>query len=375
MDFDIDPNMHNLSWIRFLLMVFTEKGRKKLRHYFFFRDDFYKKKFVNLEKLFKWKYPNADKKKCELFKKFYKKVKEVEGLKVRGIKKDESYDNEFIKFKKELNFNEQYKNIYNDRKVFSELADIEEKEICTKDGIKIQSMCFMPKKPHNDSSKKIALVVSPPRFYIHYNFSILGHEKLYNRFAIKFRGCGENESNRGIPNKEAIRIDYEAAYEYLVKEKKYDPKDIVIVGYCAGCDTAYYLAKKYKASSLILVSPPKNLIDRKLTYFLPKMSLWLLDSSYDFGVGDLYNVKCPVHIICGTNDRITPLKDNAQKIYEATKNDDRYIILHKFKPLGHYLWKTGEERHEKVRDLIADIFCEEIKYKESRKVVEHDTSI
>ncbi len=330
---------------------------QKISHFLFFSDYYNEYKyFSELDDLYKHKFPNGkydkewDKLKAEIKKQNAKK--ETYKFKIQ--------DKKLKKLAKELNLEAEkkcfcFRNHFAHSHVYS---SVEVKEIRTKDNKKLQT-AYLEKR-----GEKVILLVAPEGSF---NSKFETIKWKYSCFVVT------NNSTRA-PSKESVNIDYEAAFEYLVEEKDINPEDIIVMGYCRGAEAATHIARKYNPGKLILVSPPYKLkgFDFNGCYIVRKILkrlVSLIPENYNFAVGKLDKVTCPVHIMFDKKDEIFAYEKNGKKIFNDNR-DKGTIKLHTFTGMGHDLF-SYKKKYDKIKEVMFDIINEsEYNCKES-KIIYH----
>lgn len=167
----------------------------------------------------------------------------------------------------------------------------------------------------------------------------------YSVFSPEYRAFGKNPPET-ISNETFLR-DTQAAYDYLVKDKGINPKDICVIGHSFGGFTASQLVKKNpNTGRLILVAPLDNFGDEMVRSSAIKhispFALKLLRniSLLRAYLRNLFNTKkqlekstVPVDIIHSMNDRVISYK-TAQYLAENTHNLQG---MHLLKTGGHVM--------------------------------------
>ncbi|TMM57380.1 alpha/beta hydrolase [Maribacter algarum] len=205
----------------------------------------------------------------------------------------------------------------------------------TKDGAKLNAVHIQ-----NNSSKGVAL-------YFHGNsgnVSHLGHvanlltSKGYDAILVDYRTYGKST---GELSEEALNADAQLFYEYATKQ--YDENEIVLYGRSFGTGIASRLAAKNNPCRLILESPFSSAVDLGNHRFPILPVSWL--SEFRFPSTEyMKEVKCPIYIFHGTDDKVIPYKF-AQKLYESIPGDGKKFYT--IEGVGHnYLqdyevFKTG----------------------------------
>lgn len=131
-------------------------------------------------------------------------------------------------------------------------------------------------------------------------------------FIIDYRGYGKSE---GVPTEEGTYLDAEAAWNYLVEEKKIEPSSIIIYGRSLGGPIGARIAEKYKPKAFILDSTFTSIKDigAKLYPFLPVRKFFKFEYNT---IEYLKGVDCPVLVIHSRADNYIPFS-HAQKLLET----------------------------------------------------------
>lgn len=141
-------------------------------------------------------------------------------------------------------------------------------------------------------------------------------------FIFDYRGYGESV---GKPNEEGTYLDVEAAFKWLVEEKKVPPADIIIFGRSLGGSIAAYLAVRVDAAALIIESCFTSYADigRKFYPYMP-VSMF---AKFSYPTIDyVRGVDCPVMIIHSRDDDIIPF-EFGQQLYEAVDGPSDFIEI------------------------------------------------
>ncbi len=154
-----------------------------------------------------------------------------------------------------------------------------------------------------------------------------------NVFEVDYRGYGRSE---GSPNEAGVYRDGEAAFRYLTRNRHFDPRDVYIYGHSLGGAVATEIAFRHPCGGLIVESSftsTRAMARRALK--VPFME-YAMQSRFD-SVGKIPQVKAPVMIIHGTNDKLIPYSmgqqlfqaAHEQKIFlgvEGAGHDDPYMV-------------------------------------------------
>ncbi len=146
------------------------------------------------------------------------------------------------------------------------------------------------------------------------SFTQFGYEVLI----MDYRGYGKSVGER---TEDILYQDAQLFYE-LAKER-FEEKDIILYGRSLGTGIASFIASKNAPKKLILETPYFSLVDvaKGRFPFLPVgylMKYKLPSHTY------LQEVKAPIRIFHGTNDRVVPYK-SGKKLFESISNPDKVI--------------------------------------------------
>ena len=170
----------------------------------------------------------------------------------------------------------------------------------------------------------------------------------YSVFIYDYRGYGKSE---GKPNEKGTYLDGEAAWNYLINEKKYEPKDIILLGRSIGGGIATYLAVHRKPSGLILDSAFTSVKDmaRKLFPYLPVR--FMKTYGYD-NIKRIKNIKCPVLIIHSSEDELIPF-DHGKRLFEAANMPKTFVEI---KGMHDDSFYVSEKRYASaIEEFIKDL--------------------
>jgi fermentation-respiration switch protein FrsA (DUF1100 family) len=198
--------------------------------------------------------------------------------------------------------------------------------------LRADSMIFLPQpssyqdteqifKLNSGGETKISAVylVNPTAkytiLYAHGNAEDLGEIKQYleqlrdlgfNVLSYDYRGYGTSE---GTPTENHAYQDIDAAYNYLIKDLKILPKNIIVFGRSVGGGSAVDLAARQPIGGLILESTFTSA-------FQVVVPIKLLPFDKFNNLQKIKKVRCPVLIIHGQADEIIPVT-HGQKLYET----------------------------------------------------------
>ncbi len=218
--------------------------------------------------------------------------------------------------------------------------EIEEYNITTRDGAVINGLLFKAKE-----SKGIV-------FYLKGNSkSIKGWGKFavdftrlgYNVLMVDYRGFGKSTGKR---SQKAIKRDLQVIYDKL--KEQVAEKYIILYGRSLGSGFATKLASMNNPRMLILDAPYYSLskVAKKYAPFMPLSVLIKFPMpTYKW----LKYVKCPIHIIHGTDDKLIPYKTSVKLAKIKPKITRLYTVIGG----GHKNLNTFEAYHKMLTEIIT----------------------
>ncbi len=165
--------------------------------------------------------------------------------------------------------------------------------------------------------------------YFHGNAGNIGHRldsiRLWHAAGISvlifdYRGYGRSQ---GRPSEAATYRDAQAVWEYLTETRGLAPDRIVLYGRSLGGAVATWLAARETPAGLIIDSGFTSVPDLASEIYPWLPVRWL--SRFDYDAEDLIaRVRCPVLIIHGRHDEISPFR-HGQALYAAAPEPKRFI--------------------------------------------------
>jgi alpha-beta hydrolase superfamily lysophospholipase len=170
--------------------------------------------------------------------------------------------------------------------------------------------------------------------------------KGFDFFILDFRGFGKS---RGHRTEQTLINDLQHVYQWLADE--YTEERIVLYGRTLGSGLAARIASWNRPKLLILDCPYYSFLHhvRRYGFILPLR--WLL--RYQIRTDRfIKKVRCPIHILGGTKDRLIPFRQS-----EMLKNlvPDN-ITLHPIVGAGHNNLPEFPEYHDLLYDLLHEAF-------------------
>lgn len=141
----------------------------------------------------------------------------------------------------------------------------------------------------------------------------------YDILMVDYRGYGKSDGR--VTSEAQLYADVQRVYDYLKED--YAEDQIVVAGYSLGTGMASYLAAKNSPQQLILVAPYLSFYELKrfhIPLFLPNFLVkYPLDND-----AHLADVRCPVTIFHGTDDRVIDYSHGAEL---AEKHPDKVELV------------------------------------------------
>lgn len=160
------------------------------------------------------------------------------------------------------------------------------------------------------------------------------HELGFNVFIFDYRGFGRSEGKISEPG---TYLDAQAAWNYLVDEKKIYSNNIIIFGRSLGAAIACQLATQQNPAALIMESAFRSIPDlaAQIYPFLPLR--WLTRFEYN-NRENVKKINCPLLIIHSKQDEIIPYS-HAEKLYEAANHPKQFLEIRGSHNDGFYVSK------------------------------------
>jgi fermentation-respiration switch protein FrsA (DUF1100 family) len=189
----------------------------------------------------------------------------------------------------------------------------------THDGVTINGLFF----PGEDKSKVI--------LYFHGNAGDLSGWQFaaedllpsgFSVFIIDYRGYGKSS---GSISEGGFYSDAEAAYNFLIRERKLKPDSILIYGRSIGTGVAIDLASKKKCGGLILESAYTSLstlANEKVPFFFPSLYLKTKFNNRK----KLERLKVPVVFFHGTDDTLIP-PSHSKVLYDSYNGKKSFLLI------------------------------------------------
>ncbi|MEM9076253.1 MAG: alpha/beta fold hydrolase [Bacteroidota bacterium] len=164
----------------------------------------------------------------------------------------------------------------------------------------------------------------------------------YDVIMVDYRGFGKSTGRR---TQKAVKRDMQVIYNKI--KKKVSEKYIILYGRSLGSGFAAKLASMNEPRMLILDAPYYSL-SKVAKKYIPFMPLSLLIKFPMPTYKWLKYVKCPIHILHGTDDRLIPYKTSVKLSKINPKRTKLYTVIGG----GHKDLNTFESYHSMLGDII-----------------------
>ena len=168
----------------------------------------------------------------------------------------------------------------------------------------------------------------------------------YEVLMVDYRGFGKSTGRR---TQRAILEDLDVIYKEMQLHVK--QKHIILYGRSLGSGFAAQLASKYNPRMLILEAPYYSM-RRTARQYVPLLPVSLLIKFPIPTYKWLREVRCPIHIIHGTNDSLIPHATSVQ----LAKVNARRTTLHTILGGGHKNLNTFASYHRILNLILTEAF-------------------
>ena len=165
----------------------------------------------------------------------------------------------------------------------------------------------------------------------------------YDVIMVDYRGFGKSTGRR---TQKAVKRDMQIVYNQI--KKRVPEKYIILYGRSLGSGFATKLASMNEPRMLILDAPYYSL-SKVAKKYIPFMPLSLLMKFPMPTYKWLKYVKCPIHILHGTDDRLIPYKTSVK----LSKINPKRTKLHTVIGGGHKDLNTFESYHRMLTEIIT----------------------
>ncbi len=192
-------------------------------------------------------------------------------------------------------------------------------------------------KVETDDGLRLTAWYRPPVYddsltllYLHGNAGHIGYragkvkpylEAGYGVLLLSYRGYG---TNPGYPTEEHLYLDSRAALKFL-SDKRIPIFKTVIYGESLGTGVAVEVAQNLGIAGLVLEAPFSSMVDAAAHHFKLFPAGLLVRDKYD-SLSKINNIKAPILIVHGENDRTVPYF-LGQKLYDAAPKPKEFYRI------------------------------------------------
>lgn len=155
-------------------------------------------------------------------------------------------------------------------------------------------------------------------------------------------------TSTGQPNEQSCYAASQAAFEWLVREKKVAPRDIIVVGQSMGGAMAVDLAGRQRCRMLITSGAFSSFPEMAQHRFFWMPARWLVRSRFD-NLGKIGRVGAPVFIAHGAADHVVPYAQGEQ-LFAAARAPKRFYS----EPGQHHAQPKSRAFFEAVRAFLQE---------------------
>lgn len=246
--------------------------------------------------------------------------------------------------------------------VFRSERPFEELYLKTKDGKEVNTLHFKTDHPkgvfyflHGRGCNLERCITKAPVFL----------DRGYDVVMIDYRGFGK--SSPVSFSEAAFFEDSQLGYDYV--KSHYDEKEIVVCGHSLGSSFATWIAANNSPKLLVLEAPFYSML-AAAGYTKPFLPEWILKLMlrHHFRTDKwIVNVKAPIYIFHGTDDRVVPY-EHALKLVDRIKQSNRPIEVELFIVPG---WGHQDiHKHSSYRKFFHTVLSSEKGKKKHLELVE-----
>ena len=169
-----------------------------------------------------------------------------------------------------------------------------------------------------------------------------------NIFVFDYRGYGKSE---GRPSEKGTYRDVEAAWQYLVEQKKVAPETIIVMGRSLGGPVAAWLANRVQPAGLIVESAFTSLSDIARVHYPWLPVRWMLRHRYPTQEY-LQQVRCPTLLAHSREDRLIPFIQG-KSLYHSAGGPKQFLAMKGFH--GEAFIQTGPRYTRALQRFINSL--------------------
>lgn len=168
-----------------------------------------------------------------------------------------------------------------------------------------------------------------------------------NSFIFDYRGYGKSI---GAPSESGLYLDADAAYNYLIKERRISKDDIILYGESIGGAVAIDLARNKDVGALITEETFTSIKDMAGTAY-PFLPYFIFSSRFD-ALSKIKNISCPKLIVHSIDDEIVPFR-LGEKLFDGARPPKKFLKLRG----GHNtaFLESGGQFKEGIKSFLSDL--------------------
>ncbi len=177
---------------------------------------------------------------------------------------------------------------------------------------------------------------------------ILFHELGLNVLIFDYRGYGQSE---GRPSEQGTYRDAEAAWRFLLEQKGFEAREVILFGRSLGGAVAANLAMRHTGAGVILESSFTSVeqLAKKYYAFLPVR--WISRIHYDTA-SIVSRIGSPILIVHSREDEIIPF-EHGQALFALASEPKRFLEIHGSHDQGFYV--SGETYRQGLREFLHSL--------------------
>jgi fermentation-respiration switch protein FrsA (DUF1100 family) len=166
-----------------------------------------------------------------------------------------------------------------------------------------------------------------------------------------YRGYGRSEGS--LADEQGLYADADAAYEYLVNERRVSPQSIVLYGQSLGTAAAANLAARRECAAVVMESGMTCASDMATVAlpWLPRQLHFLARNRFD-SIHKITQVHCPVLISHGEPDDTIPT-EQGRALFAAANEPKELIVV---PGAGHNVFGNGGEKYlDEIAKFLGEV--------------------
>ena len=144
----------------------------------------------------------------------------------------------------------------------------------------------------------------------------------YHTFLFDYRGYGRSE---GHPDENGTYRDAEAAWTYLLSQRGFAPRDIILLGRSLGAAIATWLTTRHRPGALIIESTFTSIPDIAAHTFRLYPSRLMSRFNYNT-LDNIRQTRCPVLVVHGKDDPVIPYH-HGRRLYEQAPEPKSFLDI------------------------------------------------